>query len=52
MQDTSGPQLAKEDVASMMRSNKGLDRVRANMVLNEAIIDHYHKVGIESSLPL
>ena len=52
MQDTSGPQLSKEDVESMMKSNKRLDEVRPNMVLNEAIIDHYHKVGIESSLLL
>ena len=52
MQDTSEPQLSKKDVVSMMRGNRRLDRVRTNMVLNEAIIDHYHKVGIESSLPL
>ena len=51
MQDTSGPQLSKEDVVSMMKSNKRLDEVQPNMVLNETIIDHYHKVDLESPLP-
>ena len=36
MQDTSGPQLSKEDVKSMMKSNKRLGEGQPN---NETIVD-------------
>ena len=44
LQDVSGPQLSKEGVKNAMKEAKKVDEVAPNMILNEAILSHYHKV--------
>ena len=44
IQDVSGPQLSKEGVKNAMKGAKRVDEIAPNMILNEAILGHYHEV--------
>ena len=43
--DVAGPQLSKEMVKTAMKGTKRVDEIAPNMILNQAILDHYHNVS-------
>ena len=40
----SGPQLSKESVKSAMKGAKRVIEMGPNMIFNEELVNHYHKV--------
>ena len=44
-EDLAGPQLSKETVKTAMKGTKRVDEITPNMILNQAILYHYHNVS-------
>ena len=43
--DVAGPQLSKEVIKTAVKGTKRHNKIAPNMVLNQAILDHYHTVS-------
>ena len=44
VQEVAGHQLSKEGVKEAMKGAKRVDEIASNMIFNNTILGHYHKV--------